>query len=252
LFLQAGPLCTVKIPKDKGSGKQRSFGFVTYRDSCSVPYACELFNQLSLFKRPIYCKPQNADRNSRGGSSPSQQPQSPQSTTPQTPGGVDQWSRAPNDSFSTPTAPNHPMANLPSPVFDTSRNGDQRGGGRSHSGSSDSSRRDSFDSRRGSSGGHDRRDSRGYEPSPRRDDHMQPQYNRQSSSSGFNQQGQQQGQYPPSLDQVQSPLFMQAAINQAIQNSLEQQGPYVQQQGNYGPSRRDDNRGRDNRRQRPY
>ena len=55
----------MKIPLDKESGKIRTFGFVTYQDACSVPYACELFNGLKLFGRPISCKPQQLNENSR-------------------------------------------------------------------------------------------------------------------------------------------------------------------------------------------
>lgn len=70
LFLQAGPLENVRIPKDKETGKPRSFGFVAYQNACSVPFACELFDTLKLFGRPINCKPQNANGRSpqRSGS----------------------------------------------------------------------------------------------------------------------------------------------------------------------------------------
>lgn len=63
LFLQAGPLRNVHIPTDKKTGKNRTFAFVSYRDECSVPYACELFNTLRLFKKPIYCKPTKDSKN---------------------------------------------------------------------------------------------------------------------------------------------------------------------------------------------
>eukprot|EP00794_Sanderia_malayensis_P011290 gene11290-12471_t len=58
LFLQAGPLDNVRIPKDKDTGKIRTFGFIVYQDECSVAYACELFDSLKLFGRPLNCKPQ--------------------------------------------------------------------------------------------------------------------------------------------------------------------------------------------------
>ena len=63
-FCQAGPLENVRIPKDRDTGKQRTFGFVVYQEKCSVPYACELFDTLKLFGRPIGCKPQNNGSNS--------------------------------------------------------------------------------------------------------------------------------------------------------------------------------------------
>ena len=50
---------------------------MTFRDEFSVAYACELFNTLRLFKKPIYCKP------SKDGKKSSQSPASSPSTTPQ-------------------------------------------------------------------------------------------------------------------------------------------------------------------------
>jgi len=67
LFLQVGPLASVKIPINRESGRPRTFGFVMYQDSCSVPYACELFNSLKLFGRAISCKPQHPTDHSRPG-----------------------------------------------------------------------------------------------------------------------------------------------------------------------------------------
>ncbi len=65
IWFQAGPLENVRIPKDKDTGKQRSYGFVVYQDVCSVRFACELFNSLNLFGRPINCKPQNSPAESQ-------------------------------------------------------------------------------------------------------------------------------------------------------------------------------------------
>ncbi|XP_033211690.1 RNA-binding protein 7 [Belonocnema kinseyi] len=55
LFLQGGPLQRVNIPKDR-DGKQRSFGFVTYKHVSSVPYALDLFNGTFLYNRAISVK----------------------------------------------------------------------------------------------------------------------------------------------------------------------------------------------------
>ena len=52
LFLQAGPVENVTIPKDR-NGKQRRFGFVTYKHVNSVSYALELFSGTSLFNRTL-------------------------------------------------------------------------------------------------------------------------------------------------------------------------------------------------------
>ncbi|XP_066910627.1 RNA-binding protein 7-like [Clytia hemisphaerica] len=68
LFLQAGPLGSVHIPADRATGKNKTFAFVSYRHTCSVKYACELFNQLRLFRKPIYCKPTETNKNSSNNS----------------------------------------------------------------------------------------------------------------------------------------------------------------------------------------
>ncbi|XP_073524340.1 splicing regulator RBM11 [Phyllobates terribilis] len=52
LFLQAGPLTKVTIAKDK-DGNLKSFGFVCFKHTESVPYAISLLNGIRLFGRPI-------------------------------------------------------------------------------------------------------------------------------------------------------------------------------------------------------
>ncbi|GFQ65331.1 RNA-binding protein 7 [Trichonephila clavata] len=52
LFLQAGPLESVKIPKDK-DGRQRNYGFVTFKHAISVPYSVALMGGISLYGKPI-------------------------------------------------------------------------------------------------------------------------------------------------------------------------------------------------------
>ncbi|XP_055683841.1 RNA-binding protein 7 [Lutzomyia longipalpis] len=47
LFLQAGPIDEVRIPKS------RSFGFVTYRHEATIPYALNLYSGTRLFGREI-------------------------------------------------------------------------------------------------------------------------------------------------------------------------------------------------------
>ncbi|XP_031559178.1 RNA-binding protein 7-like [Actinia tenebrosa] len=59
LFLQAGPVDRVSIPKDKDTGIQRSFGFVEFSSPVSVTYASELINGLCLYGQSIVVKPQN-------------------------------------------------------------------------------------------------------------------------------------------------------------------------------------------------
>ncbi|XP_021443887.2 RNA-binding protein 7 [Oncorhynchus mykiss] len=52
LFLQAGPLFKVKIPKDN-DGKQKAFGFVCFKHEVSVPYGMNLLNGETLFGRTL-------------------------------------------------------------------------------------------------------------------------------------------------------------------------------------------------------
>ncbi|XP_051580522.1 RNA-binding protein 7-like [Myxocyprinus asiaticus] len=55
LFLQAGPLLKVKIPKDN-DGKSKQFAFVNFKHEVSVPYALNLLNGVRLFGRQLNIK----------------------------------------------------------------------------------------------------------------------------------------------------------------------------------------------------
>ncbi|XP_055916181.1 RNA-binding protein 7 [Eupeodes corollae] len=55
VFLQAGPIESVRIPKDNG-GRQKTFGFITYVHKCTVPYALRLLSGLSLFRKCLTIK----------------------------------------------------------------------------------------------------------------------------------------------------------------------------------------------------
>uniref|UniRef100_A0A8D0B5A7 Splicing regulator RBM11 n=1 Tax=Salvator merianae TaxID=96440 RepID=A0A8D0B5A7_SALMN len=52
LFLQAGPVTKVTVCKDK-DGKPKTFGFVCFKHTESVPYAIALLNGIRLYGRPI-------------------------------------------------------------------------------------------------------------------------------------------------------------------------------------------------------
>ncbi|XP_064466197.1 splicing regulator RBM11-like [Ornithodoros turicata] len=52
LFIQAGPLEDVTIPKDNG-GRPRSYAFVTFKHPESVGYALALLEGIALFGRPL-------------------------------------------------------------------------------------------------------------------------------------------------------------------------------------------------------
>ncbi|XP_076053386.1 uncharacterized protein LOC143032458 [Oratosquilla oratoria] len=59
LFLQAGPLQHVKHPKDKSTGKPKSFAFICFREESSVAYAIELLNGIALYQRNIRVQNRN-------------------------------------------------------------------------------------------------------------------------------------------------------------------------------------------------
>ncbi|XP_055501240.1 splicing regulator RBM11-like isoform X2 [Leucoraja erinacea] len=52
LFLQAGPLTKVHIAKEK-DGRQKTYGFVCFKHTESVPYAITLLNGIRLYGRPL-------------------------------------------------------------------------------------------------------------------------------------------------------------------------------------------------------
>ncbi|XP_031623676.1 RNA-binding protein 7 [Contarinia nasturtii] len=65
LFLQAGPLERVSIPKD--NGKNRQYGFVTYKFQCSVPYAMNVFSGTKLFNRELRLNNRCSNKNNNNG-----------------------------------------------------------------------------------------------------------------------------------------------------------------------------------------
>lgn len=64
LFLQAGPVQRVNIPKDR-DGRQIGYGFVTFKHEVSVQYAIQLLDGISLFDRRINLKPRTARQESK-------------------------------------------------------------------------------------------------------------------------------------------------------------------------------------------
>ncbi|KAG9266195.1 spliceosome-associated protein 49 isoform X1, partial [Astyanax mexicanus] len=73
LFLQAGPVRKVVIPRDR-EGQQRTFGFVYYKHAEAVPYSIELLDGIWLYGRPISLKyPYGHSRQGCGPASPNLQ-----------------------------------------------------------------------------------------------------------------------------------------------------------------------------------
>ncbi|KAF7988542.1 hypothetical protein HCN44_001115 [Aphidius gifuensis] len=62
LFMQAGPLEKVNIPKDR-DGNIKTFGFITFKHKKSVPYAVELFEGTNLYNRQMSIKPRQTEQN---------------------------------------------------------------------------------------------------------------------------------------------------------------------------------------------
>ncbi|XP_030060086.1 splicing regulator RBM11 isoform X2 [Microcaecilia unicolor] len=71
LFLQAGPLIKVSIAKDK-EGNPKSFGFVCFKHTESVPYAIALLNGIRLYGRPIKIDYRSGSSHTAESSSPYQ------------------------------------------------------------------------------------------------------------------------------------------------------------------------------------
>lgn len=59
VFLQAGPIESARIPKDH-NGKQRTFGFITYVHKLTLPYAMQLYQGLSLYRKSLAIKYQGS------------------------------------------------------------------------------------------------------------------------------------------------------------------------------------------------
>lgn len=59
MIFQGGPVQKISIPKDR-DGKQRNYGFVTYKHIHSVGYALRLFEGTMLYNRLLSMKPRNS------------------------------------------------------------------------------------------------------------------------------------------------------------------------------------------------
>ncbi|KAL1404740.1 hypothetical protein pipiens_005242 [Culex pipiens pipiens] len=68
LFVQAGPVQLVKIPRDNEK-RQRSYAFITYGHAASVEYAIEIFEGTKLFQRPL-----TLHKKSKNGPNPAASP----------------------------------------------------------------------------------------------------------------------------------------------------------------------------------
>ena len=63
LMLQAGPVTSVHMPKDKVVGTHQGFGFIEFRTEADAEYAIKIMNMVKLFGKPIRInKSQGADK----------------------------------------------------------------------------------------------------------------------------------------------------------------------------------------------
>lgn len=73
-YSQAGPLERVSIPKD--NGKNRQYGFVTFKYECSVPYAMSIFAGTKLFNRELRLNNRMVNRNNNNNNTTNESNQS--------------------------------------------------------------------------------------------------------------------------------------------------------------------------------
>eukprot|EP00898_Chlorokybus_atmophyticus_P000539 jgi/Chlat1/1486/Chrsp12S02035 len=62
LFVQAGPVVNVYVPKDRVSGHHQSYGFVEFRAEEDAEYAVKILNYIKMFGKPIRVNKASQDR----------------------------------------------------------------------------------------------------------------------------------------------------------------------------------------------
>lgn len=83
-FFQAGPIESVRLPKE--NGKNRPFGFITFKYQASVPYALSIFSGTKLFNREIRMNNRKANNtNDNNNQSRGQAPLEPKPILPNAP-----------------------------------------------------------------------------------------------------------------------------------------------------------------------
>eukprot|EP00911_Craspedida_sp_UC1_P002679 UC1_evm1s1968 len=66
LFLQVGPVVSVRVPKDRITGVYQNYGFVEFLSEDDAEYACKVMQMLTLYGKPIRVNKSSA-HNSAGG-----------------------------------------------------------------------------------------------------------------------------------------------------------------------------------------
>jgi|EP01040_Poterioochromonas_malhamensis_P007984 splicing factor 3B subunit 4 len=62
LMLQAGPIVSVHMPKDKVSGKHLGYGFAEYRSEEDADYAIKVLNMIKVYGKPIKVNKASQDK----------------------------------------------------------------------------------------------------------------------------------------------------------------------------------------------
>ncbi|NWI06459.1 RBM7 protein, partial [Tichodroma muraria] len=104
LFHQAGPVITVKIPKDR-DGRPKQFAFVNFKHEESVPYGLRLLNGIKLYGRPMRIQFRSGSSHAAQDVNPScSQPGAAGTNPPGMPHPASNCSRVP-DGMATPGFP---------------------------------------------------------------------------------------------------------------------------------------------------
>lgn len=64
LFVQAGPVVSVNMPKDRVTGTHQGFGFVEFMAEEDADYAIKIMNMIKLFGKPIKVNKASANEKS--------------------------------------------------------------------------------------------------------------------------------------------------------------------------------------------
>eukprot|EP00887_Chlorella_sp_A99_P002695 scaffold6.g2695.t1 len=64
LFVQAGPVVHVYLPKDRVTGQHQSYGFVEFRSEEDADYAIKVLNMVKVFGKPLRVNKSSQDKNS--------------------------------------------------------------------------------------------------------------------------------------------------------------------------------------------
>eukprot|EP00929_Paragymnodinium_shiwhaense_P056050 TRINITY_DN28057_c0_g1_i1.p1 TRINITY_DN28057_c0_g1~~TRINITY_DN28057_c0_g1_i1.p1 ORF type:complete len:252 (-),score=78.62 TRINITY_DN28057_c0_g1_i1:178-933(-) len=62
LFVQAGPVASVHLPKDKITNVHQGYGFVEFKNEDDADYAIKIMNMIRLFGKPIRCNKSSQDK----------------------------------------------------------------------------------------------------------------------------------------------------------------------------------------------